>query len=433
MKYNKLTNIDDGKYLISNNNIAAISLIDSEQLIMFKLYDWDNKDNVRKFMYKMGYNEDQIDYKINKFEEKLIKEGWNRTHIPAHNALKLQLIYLDVTSNCNYKCVYCYQGTEKVDNSNKYAFLKLDNLKIILKKIKEISPKCKIVVAGGEPFLHKDIFKILDYIEKYGFKFTILTNGSLINNDYSLRLSKFKNLIDVQISVDGINPTTHNLTRGKTFNLTMSGINQIIKYKVPFSLAPTIHSDNLDEIYEIARFAFLNGGRFSPNILRKFPHCPADGFDFNYDILSDFLKSIERKAIKEFGKEIFYKEYQQPIVSNQPNINQFICGTGYSLINIDWNGDVYPCHLLKNKEVKLGNIIKDEFDDIFEKSYRLGIRKMSHEIEKCKECDFMTTCRGGCKAAAYYKYGDFNREDSICNALYEHQKNLYLDMSKSIK
>lgn len=423
IKYERLTPTDDGYFIISNNAIGALSLVSGEELIMFQLYNHSAQESLKKFLYQMGYNQNQIDEKINLFENKLNNDGWKRTSMPENWALKLQLVYLNLTSNCNYRCVYCYQGAEKKINYNQHAFIKLKDLEIILGKIKKINQDCEIVITGGEPFLHSDIFEILQFVEQQDFKYAILTNASLINEKCALKLSELKNLVTIQVSIDGITESVHNLTRGDTFYLTMAGIKKIIKYKIPFSVAPTVHNGNSSEIYELARLAFMNNGGFSPNMLMKFPHCPALGFEVNTDNLLKVLIEVEERTVKDFGEKLAREKFQQSKIPIPNNKNQFICGTGYSLVNIDWNGDVYPCHLLMDERLKIGNLITDEFNEIFQKARDLGIRTMSYEIEKCKDCHFMTTCRGGCKAAAFYAYGNIKREDVLCEALYKIQLN----------
>jgi len=58
----------------------------------------------------------------------------------------------------------------------------------------------------------------------------------------------------------------------------LKGIHNLIRYEVPFAIAPTIHEGNLHEINDIVRFAYGNGGFFASNHLRKFPLNPPAPF-----------------------------------------------------------------------------------------------------------------------------------------------------------
>ena len=62
-----------------------------------------------------------------------------------------------------------------------------------------------ILLAGGEPFLHQEIFKITR-----GFReiiFPVFTNGLLLNEEIVMELKKQKNVIPV-ISIEGFEKET---------------------------------------------------------------------------------------------------------------------------------------------------------------------------------------------------------------------------------
>ena len=71
-----------------------------------------------------------------------------KTDLPKRNVYEL-------LSQCNYRCVHCF-----VDHTNQMPS-KEDIIKIMSKAIFEGVPG--IVWTGGEPFLRKDIFEIMDW------------------------------------------------------------------------------------------------------------------------------------------------------------------------------------------------------------------------------------------------------------------------------
>jgi radical SAM protein with 4Fe4S-binding SPASM domain len=105
-----------------------------------------------------------------------------------------------------------------------------------------------------------------------------------------------------------------------------------------------------------------------------------------------------------------------------------LCGVGWSLLDIDWNGDVYPCHLGKTPELMLGNIFDVSFEHLFEQARVRGIRTKSHEIEGCSSCSFVSRCAGGCRMGAYYANGGFDKNDNLCH--YNYQGNLRRALSQ---
>jgi radical SAM protein with 4Fe4S-binding SPASM domain len=87
------------------------------------------------------------------------------------------------------------------------------------------------------------------------------------------------------------------------------------------------------------------------------------------------------------------------------------------LVDIDWNGDVYPCHLLKGEGLSLGNLAEVGFAEVFLEGHIRGWRAKSHEIENCSSCSFMSVCGSGCRASTYFTYGTPKKSSPICNEL----------------
>ena len=48
------------------------------------------------------------------------------------------------------------------------------------------------------------------------------------------------------------------------------------------------------------------------------------------------------------------------------------CAMGERFVVVTWNGDVYPCSHLHEKEFKMGNVLEQRFQDIWETELPLG-------------------------------------------------------------
>jgi radical SAM protein with 4Fe4S-binding SPASM domain len=79
------------------------------------------------------------------------------------------------------------------------------------------------------------------------------------------------------------------------------------------------------------------------------------------------------------------------------------CPIGHNLICLAPNGDVYPCAALMEEEFKLGNLLTDDFRDMWKNNKLLkkfrNIKKLVRG--KCKDCNRLDFCRGGCRGIAY--------------------------------
>ena len=67
-------------------------------------------------------------------------------------------------------------------------------------------------LSGGEPFLRKDLFEILDYTTKFD-DIVITTNCTLINEKIAQKLAQYPN-VRLSISIDGMEEI-HDKFRGR--------------------------------------------------------------------------------------------------------------------------------------------------------------------------------------------------------------------------
>lgn len=412
----------NGHYLVSSPSNGAMSLFTPAEYVAFNCLIESTDDDKSSVLYNilvgLGCKEENIDGFSRVFLQKLEQQGWFREGFNDTENQRLSLVYLSVTTHCNMSCIYCYIGDDRRKPEN---FMGTHECIAIIEKARTLNPDAKIVVTGGEPFLHPEIFKILDHIEISGLKFAIGTNAILIDEVSAERIKGYKNLIYVQVSLDGITPEVHSITRGNSYYAVMEGISHIIKHKIPFAIAPTIHEGNVHEILDIARFAYSKGGSLAPNHLRKFPHAPhANVINLKPETLRKVILETFRQIDTEFGyiRQIEGIEDKNCVIFRDTRC-KYICGNGWYGLDINWNGDVYPCHLLREPGFIIGNILTEEFEDIFAKSKHSKTRVRSYNIPKCKTCPFVSTCAGGCRASAWYNHGTFAAEDEFCEILYK--------------
>lgn len=88
----------------------------------------------------------------------------------------------NITSNCNKNCPYCFRFIEKD--------LTLEQNKIILSKLTSLGVD-KILWAGGEPFLYKDLNKLLKLSKEQGLINYLNTNASLLTENNVFEKTKY--------------------------------------------------------------------------------------------------------------------------------------------------------------------------------------------------------------------------------------------------
>lgn len=157
-------------------------------------------------------------------------------------------ITLQITRKCNLECIYCSEDLQ----------LKEPTLDMLKKMIDNIHGVERVIIAGGEPTLRRDLPDILDYLKKSNFPIVAMaSNAVLINKELATELAK--NLDYADITIDGI-PETHNKIRGQ-YDKVIKGINNLKEAGVTISLVNVLLSDNVNDVIEVCRMANKLGAR----------------------------------------------------------------------------------------------------------------------------------------------------------------------------
>src|SRR3954466_7901893 len=82
-------------------------------------------------------------------------------------------VHMDLTYRCNERCVHCYL------NHDDRGEMALSEIKNVLRQL-AAAGTFFLVISGGEPFVRKDIFEILQYARDLTFSVKLKTNGILI-------------------------------------------------------------------------------------------------------------------------------------------------------------------------------------------------------------------------------------------------------------
>ena len=155
-------------------------------------------------------------------------------------------IVFEITGRCNLRCKMCYINfnQNKKDDVSKEDFIKIINKMPFLKKI---------TLIGGEAFIRKDIFDILDYLEDKRIKFAISTNATMIMEKEVLKLKTYKNLLQINVSVDG-NREIHDSIRGKgNFEKSLNAIRLLKKNNIFVGVTSVIMKENINDLKSIVK------------------------------------------------------------------------------------------------------------------------------------------------------------------------------------
>ncbi len=99
---------------------------------------------------------------------------------------KFHTLYFEATRECNFSCKYCSSGSN-LNHRHEKELTYNEIIERIFLPAKNLGTKF-LDLSGGEFLLRKDAFQLLEKANKMGFRISIASNGSTLNNKTIKRL-----------------------------------------------------------------------------------------------------------------------------------------------------------------------------------------------------------------------------------------------------
>lgn len=318
-----------------------------------------------------------------------------------------------LSENCNLKCLHCYQ------ENHKPIQLEFDKLVIIYKQFKDLLNKKKmkghINITGGEPLCNPYLFKLLDLIKEDSnlITFSILTNGTLINEKIAKKIKSY-NPLYVQVSLEG-GKKTNDYIRGKgTYKKVAEGIVNLRKENIFTSISFTATSLNYKEFPKVVRYA----RKYGVNNVWSDRFIPLGDSDkslaLNYEQTREYLEIMnkERNKLKKVKNSNTTISMYRALQFQMTNDFAYGCTAGDTLLTVMENGDLVPC---RRMPITIGNLFDRSMYDLYIKSDVLKDLREKNIPDECINCEHSEVCHGGLKCLTYAMYKDLNHKDYGCN------------------
>lgn len=297
-----------------------------------------------------------------------------------------------VTTACNLKCRYCYEGVDKSKlylNSDKAAEV-VDYIKAKANHTERtqnaVIEKINIGLHGGEPLLNFRIIKefvniAADVLKEYELSYQLTTNGTILDDEI---LSFLKdNIGHLTVSFDG-DKATHDLNRldcsGKgTYDIVRSNSLKLLKeFGNSLRIRMTFNSETVEKLYDNISHMVDSGFK----IIIAQP----DIFDKKWN--NESVKALESEILKlkELkAPEDTYINLKEPVVM----IKKGICSIESDGENIYPDGTIYGCTMATgNPDFRIGNI-ENGIDNSIIQSIMIHSES---KMEKCSGCSFSSYC-----------------------------------------
>ena len=387
-KYNLIIN-DTPNSIIYNSKTNALALLDSDSYKKIadsivsdvELYDED----LVKSLYENGF---LIDEDVDELQELKYREANSRFD---KSILSILII---PTSNCNFRCTYCYES-EVIRPST----MSEETQKALISFITEqLGPVRLLDVTwyGGEPLLRFDIVKKLSYqlkrlCESRGieYKASMITNGYLLKSEVVGELNDL-DIEYIQITIDG-EEEVHNkrrpLRNGEgTFKNIIDNLCEVKDFiNADIAIRINVDRNNIHGIDTIIEALKGKGLYENVNCYVARVECEGNCLAENCFSPKEF-SPIESTFARNNSKEAYLKMPEQiGNVCSADHVNSFI---------VDSDGALYKCwNEIGRKERSIGNIDEGFINPSLAYEYLLY---SAIDDSRCKECKCLPLCMGGC-------------------------------------
>lgn len=333
---------------------------------------------------------------------------------------------LHISHDCNLRCKYCFASTGDFGKGRKLMPVETGKKAIdFLLTHSGNRHNLELDFFGGEPLMNWDaVKKIVDYArskeEEYNkkFRFTVTTNGVLLNDDNIDYINKeMKNVV---LSLDGrkcVNDNMRLAINGKgSYDVIVPKFQKLVEKRLEgenkeYYARGTFTKNNLDfaqDVYHIADDLGFDQLSVEPVIAD-----PSEPYAITEEDLPTIFAEYEKLAVemirrKKEGRCFNFFHFMIDLDQGPCAIKRLRgCGCGNEYVSVTPDGDIYPCHqFVGNDEWKMGNLDDGTLDTEMKDKFACS---NIYTKEGCKDCWCKFYCSGGCNANNYSFNKDINK------------------------
>jgi len=408
----------EDKILFFNSLTTAFGIMNKETQEVYNNIEKYDDEEISKVdsispLFKNGFiNDSSVD------EPSMMKYFFNKAKVNDANLT----LTIAPTLNCNMNCPYCF---EKKVSSRMSQETMNRIVEFVKKKIKNGIKSLKVTWYGGEPLLEKEtiynLSKVLiDLCNEKDIDYTafMITNGILLDQETAKRLSEECKVNEVQITLDGTEEV-HNkrrvlLNNKNSFQTIIENIDKIIEFMRVY-VRVNIDKSNLDDIENLINYIY-DYKNWKQNVFMSFnPVVKVEDlcvYDKNMCFSNLDFGLIEANFMKKL-----YSKVNMDTKNLYPRPRFLACSalSANSFVIDPW-GNLYKCWSdVGVSERKIGNLSEGiKINTNFTKWV------LAELPEKCRECNTLPLCQGGC----LYDYVYYGKEPQCAHSLETYKQNL---------
>ena len=330
----------------------------------------------------------------------------------------VKALCLHIAHDCNLACRYCF--AEEGEYHGRRALMSFEVGKKALDFLIANSGNrrnLEVDFFGGEPLMNFDMVKKLvaycreqEKIHNKNFRFTMTTNGMLIDDDVIDFCNK--ECHNVVLSLDG-RKEVHDRFRKDyaghgSYDTIVPKFQEFVKKRGDknYYMRGTYTHYNTDFTNDIFHMADLGFTELSMEPVVTKPTDPSALTAEDLPILKEQYEILAKEMIKRDREGRGFTFYHYMIdLTGGPCIYKRIsgCGSGTEYMAVTPWGDLYPCHqFVGDPKYLMGDIWKGVTNTAVRDEFK---HCNAYARPECKDCWAKLYCSGGCAANAYHATG----------------------------
>lgn len=316
-------------------------------------------------------------------------------------------------ADCNLRCAYCfYLGRAELYPQTRVHRMDEATLTRLVRGFLALPfPAHTFAFQGGEPLLMgEDFYRTLLRLQRRyarpGAQITncVQTNGTLLTSGLAKLFADNHFLLGV--SVDGP-AAVHDERRpdpaGKgSHAAVMRGLALLREHNVEHNILTLVSQSNVHDPIGTYRYLrdelgerylqFIECVEFGSDGARlPYAVTPEEWADFIIAVFDEwYAHDLHSVSVRLFDSIV------SKILTGEANSCAMGCDCREYFV-VEHNGDVYPCDFFVRPELRLGNILENDWDELWDNPLHtaFGARKAAYN-SACRECPYVTFCQGDC-------------------------------------
>ena len=411
---------NNGYNIVLDVNSGAIHVVDDLTYRIIELYK-ENDLQVIEQLLTVDYDQKMIQEAYEEVMElvnqgELFSEEEYETYMEhmKDRPVVVKALCLHIAHDCNLACQYCF--AEEGEYHGRRALMSFEVGKKALDFLianSGMRTNLEVDFFGGEPLMN---FQVVKDLVAYGrsqeaahnkkFRFTLTTNGVLLNDD----IMEFANkeMSNVVLSIDGrkeVNDQMRPFRNGTgSYDLIVPKFLKMAESRNQnnYYARGTFTRNNLDFSKDVLHLADLGFEQISvePVVAE-----PKDSYALQEEDLQTIFAEYDALAAemvkrKKEGKDFNFFHFMIDLEGGPCVAKRLAgCGSGTEYLAVTPWGDFYPCHQFVGKEEFL---MGDVDHGIVREDIRTRFKACNvYSKPQCKDCFAKFYCSGGCAANSY--------------------------------